>query len=232
MFSSTPSCLFCTGNTSKRRKWWERILCACRPNPCCVSRKKSQRSSSCCLLSPMACSAMHAPWKNWKQRWHRSVLFLFFLLLLMGSGDSSVVRVPDLWSKGRRFKSLLERQENFLLHGQLSVLTLISVSIPPLCYHSSKDPSHSAKSAGGRLQLNTHTPYICGFAWSDMEHGCMVYTGLAPRQLQFHVAPAMPALSVRHFGGHSKTLCKKLVTHVTPRASAESLLKRVENSAI
>ena len=32
------------------------------------------------------------------------------------------------------------------------------------------------------------------FAWSDMEHGCMVYTGLAPRWLQFHVAPAMPAL--------------------------------------
>ena len=27
-----------------------------------------------------------------------------------------------------------------------------------------KDPSHSAKSAGGRLQLNTHTPYVCGFA--------------------------------------------------------------------
>ena len=27
-----------------------------------------------------------------------------------------------------------------------------------------KDPSHSAKSAGGKLQLNTHTPYICGFA--------------------------------------------------------------------
>ena len=56
------------------------------------------------------------------------------------------------------------------------------------------DPSHSAKSAGGRLQLNTHTHYVCGFACSDMEHGCMVYTELASRQLQFHVAPAMPAL--------------------------------------
>ena len=39
-----------------------------------------------------------------------------------------------------------------------------------------KDPSHAAKSAGGRLQLNMHTPYVCGFAWSDMAHGCMVYT--------------------------------------------------------
>ena len=57
-----------------------------------------------------------------------------------------------------------------------------------------KRSRHSAKSAGGRLQLNMHTPYVCDFAWSDMEHGCMVYTGLAPRRLQFHVAPAMPAL--------------------------------------
>ena len=37
---------------------------------------------------------------------------------------------------------------------------------------------HSAKSASGRLQLKTHTPYVCGFAWIDMEHGCMVCTEL------------------------------------------------------
>ena len=37
-------------------------------------------------------------------------------------------------------------------------------------------------------------PVLGGFAWSDMVHGCMVYTELAPRWLQFHVAPAMPAL--------------------------------------
>ena len=67
-------------------------------------------------------------------------------------------------------------------------------STPVLPQWHVKDPGHSAKSAGGRLQLNTHTLYVCGFAWSDMEHGCMVYTGLAPRRLQFHVAPAMPAL--------------------------------------
>ena len=38
-----------------------------------------------------------------------------------------------------------------------------------------KDPSHSAKSAGGRLQLNTHASYGRCFAWSDIVHGCMVY---------------------------------------------------------
>ena len=61
----------------------------------------------------------------------------------------------------------------------------------------------------------------------------MVYTGLAPRRLQFHVVPAMPA--VHHFGGYSKQKQKtrlKLVTHVEPHASAVSLLKRAENSAI
>ena len=65
----------------------------------------------------------------------------------------------------------------------------------------------------------------------------MVYTGLAPRRLQFDVAPAMPALYVHHFGGYSKTKTKqkratKLVTHAEPHASAMSLLKRAENSAI
>ena len=56
------------------------------------------------------------------------------------------------------------------------------------------DPGHSAKSAGGRLQLNMHTPYICGFAGCDMKHGCMVYTEHVLRWLQSHVASAMPVL--------------------------------------
>ena len=67
-------------------------------------------------------------------------------------------------------------------------------STPVLPEQHVKDPGHSAKSAGGRLQLNTHTPYVCGLARSDMVHGRTVYTELAPRRLQFHVAPAMPAL--------------------------------------
>ena len=65
----------------------------------------------------------------------------------------------------------------------------------------------------------------------------MVYTELAPRWLQFHVAPAMPVLYVHHFGGYlkkkkKKKRYKKLVTHVEPQASAVSLFKRAENSAI
>ena len=52
------------------------------------------------------------------------------------SGDRSVVRATDS-SKGRGFESLQERWENCLLLGQLSVLALISVSVPPPCYRSS-----------------------------------------------------------------------------------------------
>ena len=51
--------------------------------------------------------------------------------------NRSVVRVPDSSLQGRGLESLQERWENFLLQGQLSVLTLILGSIPPPCYHSS-----------------------------------------------------------------------------------------------
>ena len=54
-----------------------------------------------------------------------------------GGGDSSVVRAPDTWLKGHGFESLQERRDNFLLQGWLSVLALLSVSVPPPCYHSS-----------------------------------------------------------------------------------------------
>ena len=68
-----------------------------------------------------------------------------------------------------------------------------------------------------------------------MVHGCMVYTELAPIWLQFYVAPAMPALKYTtsvDIKKNKKRAIKKLVTHVEPHASAVSLLKRAENSAI
>ena len=37
-------------------------------------------------------------------------------------------------------------------------------STPALPQQHVKDPFHSPKSAGGRLQLNTHASYVCGFA--------------------------------------------------------------------
>ena len=89
------------------------------------------------------------------------------LISSAGNGDSSVVRVPDSRSKGRGFESLQERLENFLLQGQHSVLTLISVSVPPPCYRNRRKRSRSfckKVQVAARLQLNTHAPYVCGFA--------------------------------------------------------------------
>ena len=60
----------------------------------------------------------------------------------------------------------------------------------------------------------------------------MVYTELALRQQQFHVAPAMPALKYTTSVDIKKTRYKKLVTHVESHASTVSLLKRAENSDI
>ena len=37
-------------------------------------------------------------------------------------------------------------------------------STPVLPQEHVKDPGHSVKNAGGRLQLTMHTPYVCGFA--------------------------------------------------------------------
>ena len=58
----------------------------------------------------------------------------------------------------------------------------------------------------------------------------MVYIELAPRWLQFHGAPAMPALKYTTSVDIKQIRYKKLVTHVKPQASAVSLLKRAENS--
>ena len=65
-----------------------------------------------------------------------------------------------------------------------------------------------------------------------MVHGCMVYTEPAPSQQQFHAAPAMPELKYTTSVAIQKTRYKELVTHVESHASAMSLLKRAENSAI
>ena len=57
----------------------------------------------------------------------------------------------------------------------------------------------------------------------------MVYTRLAPKRQQFHVAPAMPALKCTTSVDIQRTRYKKLVTQVESHASAVSLLKRAEN---
>ena len=79
--------------------------------------------------------------------------------IMPGSWDSFLVTVPDSWSKGCEFESRQERRENFLLQSQLCVLTFVRCPFHPrITQWHVKDPTHSAKSAAGRLHLNMHTP--------------------------------------------------------------------------
>ena len=71
------------------------------------------------------------------------------------------------------------------------MLTLILVSIlPPCSQQHVKDPSHSAKIAGGRLQLNIymHPMHVALHEGCDMLHSCTVYTEWAEMAA---VSPAM-----------------------------------------
>ena len=85
----------------------------------------------------IACNKSAAQWVCLRAENRSAIKAINNETAILGGGDSSVVRAPDSWLKGRGFESLLERRENFLLQGRLSVLTLISVSVPPPCYHSS-----------------------------------------------------------------------------------------------
>ena len=79
------------------------------------------------------------------------------------------------------------------------------------------------QNAGSRLQLNTHAPYVCGFAWSDMVHGCVVYTERAEMAAVSCGTSHVSAVSTP--GEYSKTRSKKLFTNVKSHASAMSLLE-------
>ena len=76
--------------------------------------------------------------------------------------EKSLVRIPA-GAAGEIFLTRI----NFCADSHFGIR-----STPVLPQWHVKDPGHSAKSAGGRLQLNTHTPYVCG----------MLYTELAPRR--------------------------------------------------
>ena len=71
--------------------------------------------------------------------------------------DRKVTGSDPFRSGGRIFFSVI----NFLCSYFSTPYT------PILSQWHVKYPGHSAKSAGGRLQLNRHAPYVCGFAWSE-----------------------------------------------------------------
>ena len=110
----------------------------------------------------------------------RTLAVILALHLWLQYTQASMVRVPGLWSKGHWFKSLQEHWENFLLRGQLSVPTLILASAPPPCVTvvaCKRSLSFCQKCRWQGAAKHTCLPVpLSGFAWSNMVHGCMVYT--------------------------------------------------------
>ena len=130
-------------------------------------------------------------------------------ILDMGSGDSLVVRESDLWSKGPGFECWQERRENFLLQGQLSVLTLISVSIPPRVTTVAHKRSWSFCQKCRWQVTAKHTYTLPMWLWMkwhcNLVHGWMVYTELAPKRQHFtwhQPCNIHRALPVYHFHGY------------------------------
>ena len=176
-------------------------VCVC----VCVCVCACMRACVCgwgCLLLPlellllMRCITL---WKlhvlKWLSGWHiRHKVVLIESLILRGWAGTGVGCL-----KSRSWRVTSQPGWNPMTDGTMAVAgwhNKISVSVPPPCYRSSTQkirvilPHVHWRVA----ELNAPAPHVCGFARSDIVHGCMVYTELAPRRKQFHVAPAMPAL--------------------------------------
>ena len=107
-------------------------------------------------------------------------------------------KTPDLWSKGLRFKSQEEQQENFLLWGQLSVLTLIQYlfhpRVPTVVMLVGKRPQSFCPKCRWQVTAKrtwTLCMWLCMKWHCKLMHGCTVSTERVPRRQQFHTAPAM-----------------------------------------
>ena len=140
--------------------------------------------------------------------------------------DSSVVRAPDLWLKGCGFKSLPERRDKIFLRGQLSVLTLILVSIPPPCYHK-RSLSLCQKC---RWEVTAEDAYTLSM-WLCMKwHGAWLYGVHRMCQDSSSFMWSQPCQRCKYttLVDIQKRAIKKLVTHVESHASAVSLFKSRE----
>ena len=81
-----------------------------------------------------------------------------------------MVKALDFWLKGCEFESWQEQWENFKFFSRVNFVCWLLFGVHSthvLPQQHVKDPSHSTKSAGGRLHLNTHTP-LTQRSWSGL----------------------------------------------------------------
>ena len=105
-------------------------------------------------------------------------------------------RAADSWSKGPGFESRQERRENVL-----SRVNFLCRLLPRCPFHhrataAARKRSRHGHSAKCRWQVTAKHMYILRMWLQRTRHyklvqGCVVYTELAPRRQQCHVAPAL-----------------------------------------
>ena len=106
----------------------EILLCQCAS----LLDKGSKSDTPCAGLTEVGSALVHLGDLFMKDQYNHYVA----LYSASGGGDSSVVRAPNSWLKGRWFEFLLEWRDNFLLQCRLSVLTYFGIRSTP-CYDSS-----------------------------------------------------------------------------------------------
>ena len=104
-----------------------------------------------------------------------------------------------------------------------------------LQYHI-KDFGHSAKSAGGRLQLNTHAAYLsqCGFEQGHCKlHGCTQNLRRDGSSITWHQPCNKQNSDANTLVDIQKALCKATVTHSQSHTTrAQWVCSDAENGAI
>ena len=131
------------------------------------------------------------------------------------SGDSSAVIAPDSWSEGPGFEPPTRAAGDFSSPGS---------AFRADCYFRIRSTPV--------LRLNTHTPHLCGFEWSDTVTWCVVeWSAQNLRRDGSSFTWHQPcnnqrALSVHHFRGNLKIRATKriqwLVQNHTRHVRSES----------
>ena len=135
-----------------------------------------------------------------------------------GSGDGSVVRLNA--------RLVIERPRVRIPAGAVGEFASPALACCADSYFGIR--STPVYRCSGRLQLNTHTPYVCSFAWSDMVHGCMVYTERAETTAVLCGTSHASAVSTPLRWIFKKRAIKKLVTHASAVSLLESEQRRTE----
>ena len=144
-----------------------------------------------------------------------------------------MVRAPDSWLKGRGFESLQERRENFLLQGQLFVLTLFRYPFHPRPRVTAVARKRS-RSFCQKCRWQVTAKDTCTLCmWLCMKwYGAWLYGVHRTRRDGSSFMWHQPCQRCKYTTSvdikkktKKKTLYKKFFAHVEPHASAVFLLE-------